>query len=187
MPIGQGGGDNPDTGEAAAVAAGNLARGRYDGSTMFSPNDVAPFVGGDLAWVAHGLTLQAEVTVFALFRVRGDGTNPATGKPWDPDEAKASIDLAFHAGYFIILELSVQLEVRDQTFLSTPAAVSAGNISRSWVTLGGGVRGHFKIGPKDWFRPGLAYFQPLNDAIYKPTLHTASSYHIVVLDLPFSF
>lgn len=187
LPVGQGGGDDPDPGEAAALAAGSLARSRFEGSTMFSPNDVAPYLGGDLAWVRGGFTLQAEVTVFALFRVRGDGTNPATGKPWDPDAVKGSVDLAFHAGYFVVPQLSVQVEVRDQTYLGTPAAVAAGNISQSWVTVGGGVRGHLKLGPKASFHPGIAFFQPLNDAILKPTVHTALSYHVFLLDLPVSF
>ena len=187
LPVGQGGGDSPDTGEAAAIGAGNLARARWDGSTMFSPNDVAPFIGGDLAFVKGGFTIQAEVSVFSLFRVRGDGINPATSKPWDPDAVKGSIDLGLHVGYFIVPQLSIQAEVRDQTFLGTPAAVSSGAIAQSWVSVGGGVRGHFKIGAHAWFRPGLAFFQPLNDAVLKPIDHTASSYHIFLLDLPVSF
>lgn len=186
LPLGQGGGDAPDPGEAAAIAAGNLARSRYEGSTMFSPNDLALFVGGDLAWVNGGWTVQAEATLFQLFRVRGGDTDPATGKPWDPDGSKTSLDLAAHAGYFVIPQLSVGIEVRDQTFLSTPAAVQSGALGRTWLTVGGGVRAHVRLAGHAWLRPGLAFFQPLNDALLRPD-RPASSYHIVQLDLPVSF
>jgi hypothetical protein len=68
--------------------------------------------------------------------------------------------------------------------LSTPAAVEAGKTSRVWVTVGGGPRVHIHLGGTVWLRPGLAYIQPLNDP--SPTI-SASSYHIVQLDLPLTF
>lgn len=176
LPVGEGGGATPNPGEAAAIAAGNLARSRFEGSTMFSPNDVAPFVGGDVAWVADGLTLQAEVTLFELLRV--------TGAPTDPDSSKTSLSMGLNAGYFVIPQLSIALEVRDQSFLTTPAAVQAGKVARSWVTAGGGVRVHVQLADHVWLRPGLAFFQPLNDP--SPTI-SASDYHIVQLDLPLTF
>lgn len=176
LPVGQGGGDAPDPGAAAAIAAGNLARSRLEGSTMFSPNDIAPFVGGDIAWVSGGFTVQAEANVFQLFRVRGDKA--------DPDSAKTNFMGGVHGAYFIIPQLSVGVEVRDHTFLSTPAALSAGKTSRTWVTAGGGVRAHLQLGPHVWFRPGLGYFQPLNDP--SPAI-SAASYHVFQLDLPLVF
>jgi hypothetical protein len=176
LPVGQGGGDSPDPGEAAAIAAGNLARSRLEGSTMFSPNDVAPYIGGDVAWVSHGFTVQAEVNVFQLFRVRGDKA--------DPDSTKTSFMGGIQGGYFVIPQLSVGLEVRDNTYLSTPAAVSAGKTSRTWVTVGGGVRAHLQLGPHIWFRPGLGFFQPVDDPT--PTI-SASNYHVFQLDLPLTF
>lgn len=176
LPVGQGGGDSPDPGAAAAIAAGNLARSRLEGSTMFSPNDVAPFVGGDIAWVSHGFTAQAEANVFELFRVRGSKV--------DPDATKTSLMAGISGGYFVVPQISFGLEVRDNTLLSTPAAVAAGKSSRSWVTVGGGVRAHLQLGAQVWFRPGLGYFQPLNDPT--PTI-SASSYHVFQLDLPLTF
>jgi hypothetical protein len=176
LPVGQGGGATPNPGEAAAIAAGNLARSRFEGATMFSPNDVAPFVGGDVAWVSGGLTLQAEATLFELVRV--------TGAPTDPDASKTSLSMGADAGYFVIPELSVGVEVRDQSFLTTPAAVQAGKTARSWVTAGAGVRAHLRLGEHVWMRPGLAFFQPLNDP--SPTI-SASSYHIFQLDIPVTF
>lgn len=176
LPVGQGGGASPDPGAASAIAAGNLARSRFEGSTMFSPNDVAPFLGGDVAWVAGGLTLQAEVTLFELFRVTGSST--------DPDATKTVLTFGADAGYFVLPQLSLGIEVRDQSFLTTPAAVQAGKTSRSWITLGGGVRGHFALSEHVWFRPGLAFFQPLNDP--SPTI-SAGDYHVFQLDLPVTF
>ncbi|HEX8794558.1 MAG TPA: hypothetical protein VF765_26615 [Polyangiaceae bacterium] len=176
LPVGEGGGAAPNPGEAAAIAAGNLARSRFEGATIFSPDDVAPFVGGDIAWVANGLTVQAEATIFELFRV--------TGAPTDPDATKTSLSMGLSAGYFVIPQLSVGLEVRDQSFLTTPAAVQAGRVARSWVTAGGGVRVHLELADHLWLRPGLAFFQPLNDP--SPTI-SAGDYHIVQLDLPLTF
>lgn len=173
LPVGQGGGDSPDPGQAAAMAAGNLARSRFEGLTMFKPNDLTPYLGGDVAWVSGGVTLQAEATIFQGFRVRG-------GAPSDPDSSNTSLTMGAHAGYSIVPELSVALEVRDQTYVSTPAAVDAGKQSRSWVTVGGGPRANLRLAKDVVFRPALAYFQPLNDP--SPTI-SASNYHIFLLDL----
>jgi hypothetical protein len=176
LPVGQGGGDSPNAGEAAAIAAGNLARSRFEGSTTFLPNDVAPFLGGDLAWVTGEFTVQAEATLFEAVRVRADRT--------DPDANRTSMTAGLHAGYFILPELSISAELRDQTFLSTPVAVEQGKTARSWVTVGGGPRVHVRLADGIWLHPGLAFIQPLNDA--SPG-HSASSYHIIQLDVPLSF
>jgi hypothetical protein len=176
LPVGQGGGDSPDPGAAAAIAAGNLARSRMEGSSTFSPNDLAPFVAADLAYVSGGLTLQAEVNVFELIRVRGSNA--------DPDATKTVISGGVAAGYFIVPELSLGVEARDAAYVSTPVAVDAGKVSRMWITVGGGPRVHLHLGETIWFRPGLAYIQPLNDPA--PNI-SAASYHIVQLDLPLVF
>lgn len=176
FPVGQGGGDTPDAGEASAIAAGNLARSRLEGSTMFSPNDLAPFVGGDIAWSSRGVTLQAEASLFEALRVRGEEA--------DPDAAKTILTMGAHAGYFLIPQLSVNLELREQIYLSTPAAVESGKTSRGWATVAAGVRAHLRLRDHLWLRPGLAFVQPLNDP--SPTI-TASNYHIFQLDVPLAF
>jgi hypothetical protein len=84
------------------------------------------------------------------------------------------------AGYAIMPSLSVALEVRDQTFLSTPASVDAGRMSRTWVTVGGGPRANLRLAKDVALRPALAFFQPLNDP--SPAI-SASSYHIFLLDI----
>jgi len=176
LPVAQGGGNAPNAGQAAAIAAGNLARSRYEGATTFSPNDLAPFVSGDVAWVSRGLTLQGEVSLFEMVRVRGQQS--------DPDAAKTSLSVGLHVGYFVVPALSISVELRDQSFLSTPAAVQAGTTARSWVTVGGGPRLNFELAPDVWLRPGLAFIQPLNDP--SPTV-SAARYHIFQLDLPLTF
>ena len=173
LPIGQGGGDSPDPGQAAAIAAGSLARSRFEGLTMFRPNHLTPFAGGDVVWVSGGATLQAEANIFQGFRVRG-------GAQSDPDSAITNLTMGASAGYTFVPELSAVLEVRDQTFLSTPSAVDAGRMSRTWVTVGGGPRANLRLAKDMIVRPALAYFQPLNDA--SPTI-SASSYHIFLLDI----
>ena len=176
LPVGQGGGDSPNAGQAAAIAAGNLARSRFEGVTTFSPNDVAPFIGGDLAWVHGGLTLQAEATFFEVFRVRGEKA--------DPDSMKTVLTMGGHAGYFLIPQISIGAELRETIFLSTPAAVGAGKTSRGWATVGVGPRWHIRLGRKAWLRPGLAFIQPLNDTAPGSP---AGSYHIFQLDVPVVF
>lgn len=176
LPVAQGGGDRPDAGEAAAIAAGTLARSRLEGSSMFSPNDLVPFVSGDVAYVSGGLTVQAEATIYELLRVKGSVA--------DPDGNKTSLTTGVHVGYQIVPLLSLGAELRDQSYLTTPAAVESGKTSRSWVTVGGGPRLHFHLAKSIRFRPGLAYLQPLNDP--SPTI-SASAYHIVQLDLPLTF
>jgi hypothetical protein len=176
LPVAQGGGDTPNAGEAAAIAAGTIARSRFEGSTTFSPNDLAPFLGGDLAWVSGGLTLQVEASLFEAIRVRGSEA--------DPDAAKTSLTMGAHVGYFLVPQLSVGAEIREQIFLSTPSAVAAGKSSRGWATLGVGPRLHIKLGPTVWIRPGLAFIQPLNDTAPGSP---AGSYHILQLDVPVTF
>jgi hypothetical protein len=172
LPVGQGGGDSPDPGQAAAIAAGNLARSRFEGLTMFRPNNLTPFLGGDVAWVRGGVTLQAEATLFQGFRVRGAQS--------DPDSAITNLTMGAHAGYAIVPELSVVLEVRNQTFLSTPASVDAGKMSRTWTTVGGGPRGNFRVARDVFLRPAIGYFQPLNDP--SPMI-SAGSYHVFLVDV----
>jgi hypothetical protein len=137
---------------------------------------VAPFLGGDLAWVSRGLTAQAEASLFEAVRVRAENT--------EPDANRTVLTAGLHVGYFLRPALSVSAELRDQTFLSTPAAVAQGKQSRSWVTVGGGPRAHVPLGRGMWLRPGIAFIQPLNDTAPK---RSASSYHIVQLDLPLVF
>jgi len=181
LPIGMGGGSKPDAAVAAANAAGVLARSAMD-NAMFAVDYFTIFPGLDLAYVAHNLTLQLEVTLLQLERVRGKGTAPGA------DAARTNFTAGFHAGYFVIPELSFGGEIRHQRWLSTPASIKSTamvirdtTMLRDNWTFALGVRAHFKLGDSMWFRPGLSYGRGIDDPMAK------AKYNIVQLDLPLVF
>ena len=83
---------------------------RMDNS-MFAVDYFTIFPGADLAYVAHGLTVQAEATLFQLTRVRGKDTVP--GK----DSSNTNLTAGLHVGYFVIPQFSVGVELRHQRWL----------------------------------------------------------------------
>lgn len=183
LPIGGGGGDNPDLSNAQANNPyGIRARSAMD-NAMFSVNDFTIFPGVDFAYVSHGLTIQAEATLLQLMRVKGDA-GPA---PKNPDKSKTNLTMGLHVGYFIIPQLSVGAEIRHQRFVSTPKAVEADEASatplglRDQTTWAIGPRAHFKLGESVWFRPGVAFSMPIDDPMSK------FKYKVVQLDLPVAF
>jgi hypothetical protein len=173
-PIGQGGGNTPDKATAAARSAGIYARSAMD-NAMFAVNDFTIFPGVDLAWVAGGLTVQVEATVFRLTRVRGADVQP--------DSSKTNFTAGLFVGYFLIPQLSLGAELRHQRWLSTPKAVEVDPTGtlRDTTSFAIGPRLHIPLGESMWFRPGLAYAQGID----KPM--TAQSYRIVQIDLPLFF
>jgi len=180
IPIGTGGGAAPDAGAADANSAAVAARSGMD-SAMFATNYTAVMPGIGFAYVAHRLTVQAEVTLPVLLRVRGGDATPIS-----PDAARANATMGLHAGYFVLPLLSLGGELRYQRWLTTPTRVVAGvrsdipSASMDTVTFAVGPRLHFKLGGT-WLRPGISYAQaidaPLSDARYK----------IVQIDVPIVF
>jgi hypothetical protein len=180
VPVGNGGGDAPDKAAATANKAGIAARSGMDNS-MFAVDYFTAIGGLDAAYVDHRFTVQAEVTLFQLFRVRGAGTAPAT------DDTRTNSTFGLHAGFFVVPQLSLGAEVRVQRWLTTPTQIvmmktvpiPAANLDTTTVAIG--PRGHFAIGHGMFFRPGLSYARGLD----KPL--TASSYNMVQVDLPVVF
>ncbi len=174
LPLGAGGGDNPDLARAGANRLAIAARSSMD-NALFAVNDHALIGGAGLAYIAGGLTVQAEVTVLQLTRVRGEDVQL--------DEHKTNFTSGLHAGYFALPWLSVGAELRYQRWLSTPAAVAADatGASRDNLTAAAGVRGHIKLAGNRWLRPGLAYARPLDDPM------SGKGYDIVQVDVPFAF
>ncbi|MCC6557890.1 MAG: hypothetical protein IT372_33505 [Polyangiaceae bacterium] len=174
-PIGMGGGDSPDPDVAAATKAGILARSAMD-NAMYAVDYFTVFPGVDVAWVAHGLTLQAEATLLQLIRVRGAAVQK--------DSTRTNFTAGFHAGYFLIPQLSLGAEIRHQRWLSTPAAVEADptGATRDNTTFAVGPRAHFKLGESVWFRPGIAYARGIDKPMADPL-----GYNIVQIDLPLQF
>jgi hypothetical protein len=169
LPIGMGGGDSPDPAVAAATSAGVYARSAMD-NAMFAVNYLTTFPGIGVAWVKGGLTLQAEATVLVLARVRGAG-----------DDLRINSTFGLHAGYFIVPLVSVGAELRHQRWLATPSFVEANAAARDATTAALGVRLHLRAGGARWIRPGIAYTRGLDDPM------AAAGYHIVQLDVPFTF
>jgi len=180
IPIGAGGGDTPDKGAAAANKAGISARSAMD-NAMFAVDYFTAIGGVDAAYVDHRFTLQAEATIFQLFRARGAGTAPAT------DDARTNSTFGLHAGFFVIPQLSLGGEVRYQRWLTTPTqlvmgkAVAIPDANLDTTTVAIGPRGNFALGRGTFFRPGLSYARGLD----KPL--TTSSYNMVQIDLPVVF
>lgn len=172
VPVGSGGGDDPDPAARAALAAGIATRSAMD-NAMFATNYFTVFPGVGFAYVAHGLTVQAEATLLQLIRVRG--------KDVDTDSSRTNLTMGLHVGYFFIPQLSLGAELRHQRWLSTPAPVEANPAARDTTTVAIGPRVHFKLGETIWFRPGIVYARGID----KPL--TDAKFNIVQLDLPFIF
>ena len=172
LPLGSGGGNTGDPAELAGEKATALARSAMDNS-MFAVNDLTPTVGLDVAYVDHGLTLQAEATLFELFRERGEAVQS--------DQYKTNFTTGAHVGYFLVSWLCVSAELRYQRYLTTPAAVKMNPDARDNLTAAAGLRALWKIDAHHSLRPGISFARALD----KPL--SDRSYEIVQLDLPFSF
>lgn len=172
IPLGSGGGDTGSPARLAAEKAAALARSAMDNS-MFAVNDLTPTVGLDIAYVDHGLTLQAEATLFELLRVRGEAVQP--------DEYKTNFTTGAHAGYFLFHWLCASGELRYQRYLTTPVAVQMNPLTRDNLTVAVGLRALWKVGAHQTLRPGVSVARALDQPLADRT------YEIVQLDLPFTF
>ena len=173
VPVGMGGGAAPGMdGTAAAVAKGIPARSAMD-NAMFAVNYVTALGGVDAAWVAHKLTVQAEVTLLQLFRVRNE--------MFAPESTRTNATAGLHAGYFFIPMLSLGAEIRYQRWLSTPAAVAMNPKARDNTTFAVGPRFHFKLGDTTWVRPGISYSAYIDEPM------TTAKYSIITVDVPVAF
>ncbi len=170
-PIGTGGGNDRDPQDAAAVAAGILARSAMD-NAMFAVNDFTVFPGAGLSWTRGGFTAQLEATVLQLTRVRGDQVQA--------DASRTNFTSGLHLGYFPIDTLSIGAEWRYQRWLSTPVAVAANDELRDNMTAAFGVRFHQKVGPVT-MRPGISLTVPLDDPMAR------NDYLIGQIDIPFQY
>lgn len=171
LPVGQGGGNSPDSTHPPAIAAGIAARSFMD-NTVFGVNDLG-FIGGlDFAYIHRGFTAQAEVSVMETKRVRGEKLQA--------DSNKVNSTFGLHLGYFLLPQLSLGGEIRGQIFLSTPKSVEADGNKRQQFSFAVGPRGHFKLGD-GWIRPGLAFAMPID----KPAVD--AEHTIVQLDIPIAF
>jgi hypothetical protein len=175
-PVGGGGGNSPSPGPAAARVKGLNARAQLD-NALFAVNDFTIIPGFGAAYVNDGLTVQGEVTLLQLLRVRGAAAQP--------DERKTNMTAGVHVGYFFLPFLSVGTELRYQRWLDPPAAVEDDptGATRDTLSVAIGPRAHFKIAPIGWLRPGLSYQRGLD----KPMAASSPNYHVAHVDIPFFF
>jgi hypothetical protein len=173
IPVGSGGGTNPDTNKATANGVGAATRSMMD-NAMFAVNYLTVFPGVDFAFVKGGFTAQVEATIFQLAKTRGPDT---------ADKSNTNFTSGLHVGYFVLPMLSLGAEIRHQRWLSTPTSVKndASGASRDTTTFAVGPRFHFKLADNVWFRPGIAFAMPIDDPMKK------NEYKIAQLDLPLSF
>lgn len=176
IPIGGGGGDTPDVRAANARSKGLNARAQLE-NALFAVNDFTLVPGFGAAWVGGGLTVQAELTLLQLMRVRGDAVQK--------ESMKTNFTSGLHVGYFVLPQLSIGTELRYQRWLKAPLAVDADttHASRDTLSFAVGPRVHIKLGEVGWLRPGIAYQRGLD----KPLAAATPNYHIVQFDLPLFF
>ncbi|MBI2394914.1 MAG: hypothetical protein HYV09_35420 [Deltaproteobacteria bacterium] len=180
-PIGSGGGNSPDPKVRNALATGIYARQAMD-NALFATNYLTPTVGAGIAFIDKGLTVQAEVTVLQLMRVRGDKI--------DGDKSRTNFTSGVNVGYLVLPpHLTISAELHYQRWLSTPKAVEADEARpadvrlglRDQLTVGGGLRANIPLDAKILMRPGIAYFRGLDDPMAK------NRYSIIQIDVPIAF
>jgi hypothetical protein len=182
LPIGTGGFGNVKAGtgdpnSTEATNAGVYARSGMD-NVLFAVNDFSLVGGLGFAYVGHRLTAQLDLTILQLMRVKNEGTQA--------DKFRTNSTWALHVGYFFTGWLSAAVELRYQRFLSDPAAVVADEASaaplgrRDTLSLALGPRFHVKAS-RGWFRPSIAYAPGLSGFM------ATSSYHVLIVDLPYIF
>ena len=181
LPLGAGGGDHPDAAVSAANTAGLQARSGMD-NAMFAVNYATGIVGADVAYVGHRATLQAEATLFQLFRVHGDNAGAQSS-----DAARTNSTMGVHAGYFLLPMLSVGAELRYQRWLTTPTRLVMGSkldipdANRDTMTVAIGPRVHVKVGRSMFLRPGVSYSRALDNPL------SGASYNTLQIDVPVLF
>jgi hypothetical protein len=177
IPVGTGGGDTPDLAKRTANLDGIFARASMD-NALFQINYMTPIVGAGIGYVSNGITLQAEVTLLQLIRVRGAAQ--------DKDAARTNLTAGLHFGWFMLPQLSFGTELRYQYWISNGTIEKGPDPTRvdNW-TLGFGPRGHIKLGEKMWLRPGVSLTMGLD----LPTgfAQNGQEYKIVQVDVPFVF
>lgn len=172
LPVGGGGGDNPNKTNRATVGAGIYARQGMD-NAMFAVNYMTPAVGVGLAYIKSGFTAQADLTVLQLMRVRGAEV--------DKESSRTNFTAAAHVGYRVVELLTVGVEAHYQRWLSTPDAVKKNENLREQGTIGGNIRFNVPLENGLLMRPSIGYFVGID----KPM--TDTNYKIVQLDLPVIF
>jgi hypothetical protein len=176
IPIGVGGGATSgpaDRGSIDVIRAAQLARSGFD-NPLFMPDYFTGWPGVDIAYITHGLTIQGELSMEFLAKVKG----PQTERSSDVD-----LTLGLHAGYFFFPFLSFGIDVRHQHWLTTPSYVllDPSRELKDISTIALGPRFLVHLSEDLTWKPGLS----MSFGLDRPV--ASSHYKTVQIDLPFSF
>jgi hypothetical protein len=138
IPIGSGGGNDPDPRAAKTNAASITARPNDE--VMFAVDDATAIIGADVAYTKRGVTAQAEASLLQSVRVRGDET---TGT----DAFRTRVAMGAHVGMYLGRHLSLGGDLEYRRGLDDDLATLTASI---------GTRVHFDVGEAS-FHPGLWY------------------------------
>jgi hypothetical protein len=176
LPVGMGGGNTPNKGELDARTVGPVIRAGME-NPLFAVNDLSLIPGLDIAYVDHGITLQAEATFCQLERVRGAQAQL--------EASKTAFVSGAYAGYFLTDFLSLGAEFRIQWWIDPPFAVQnhKPNTSYDLTSLGVGPRFFFQLGPNVSIRPGVEYTRGFDP----PMTPKGFNDSVVQLDVPVVF
>jgi hypothetical protein len=172
-PIGSGGGPSPSAAKTAALARAIATRSAMD-NAMFATNYFALIGGAGLARVTKAATVQAEVTVLQLFRMRAA---PRRRTAADQLHGRAPCRPIVPARVLGGRRASVSALAHRRSARSFQSRQA-----RETVTFAFGPRFHFKLGKgSKWIRPGLSLTLPLDEPL------SGQRYRIVQVDVPVSF
>jgi len=184
IPIGTGGGDVADPRTVTTNAASATARPTDE--AMFAVNYLTETIGGDIAYVDHGLTVQAEATLQQGIRVRGEHSASGT------DAFRTRATIGAHAGAFLGRHVSLGADLLYQRWLSHPteldmtgAKAPIADADLGQLTVAAGVRGHFHLGGAT-LHPGLSYTRGLGASRRGPMIVTNRT-NAIALDLTVLF
>lgn len=176
LPVGGGGGDGGDLNSLRTVRSGILTRSAMD-NALFAVNYLTPTAGVGAVFIKYGLTVQAEVTLLQLIRVRGETR--------DADPMRTNFTAGLHVGYLIVPWLTASGELHYQHWLynpsidptpTNPAGKPAGQ-----ATAEIGLRANVPLSRTILARPGVAFGFPIGGQM------GTDDYRILHFDFPVAF
>lgn len=186
LPVGSGGGNQPDARAARTNAA--VVTARPADEPAFEVNYATAILGADVAYVNRGFTAQAEVTLLQSVRVRGDET--AAGA----DAFRTRATLGAHVGGFLGRHLSVGADLEYRRWLSHPTMLDATTDPRfpsagedpSTLTASLGVRVHVHVGNAS-VSPGLSYTRGFDGLAPHGPMTITKQTSAVAISIPVAF
>ncbi len=186
VPVGSGGGNEPDPRAAKTNAASITARPADE--PMFEVNYATAILGADVAYVKHGFTAQAEATLLQSVRARGDQTAAGT------DAFRTRATMGAHLGMFLGRHVSVGADLEYRRWLSHPTMLDAMTAARvpiadhdlATLTASIGVRVHFRVG-KASIHPGLSYMRGLDGLALHSPMNITKQTNAVAIAIPVLF